>query len=31
VHIAIGLEGGDITSVRCGGEAALAGEGILYV
>jgi trans-2,3-dihydro-3-hydroxyanthranilate isomerase len=31
VHIAIGLEAGNIASVRCGGEAALAGEGILYV
>jgi trans-2,3-dihydro-3-hydroxyanthranilate isomerase len=31
VHIAIGLEGGDITSVRVGGEAVLAGEGTLYV
>jgi len=31
VHVAIGLETGNIASVRCGGEAALAGEGILYV
>ena len=31
VHIAIGLERGDITSVRVGGEAVLAGEGTLYV
>lgn len=31
VHIAIGVEGEDITSVRVGGEAVLAGEGILYV
>ena len=31
VHIAIGLERGEITSVRVGGEAVLAGEGTLYV
>jgi trans-2,3-dihydro-3-hydroxyanthranilate isomerase len=32
VHIAVGLQkGGDITSVRVGGEAVLAGEGTLYV
>jgi len=32
VHIAVGLhKGGDITSVRVGGEAVLAGEGTLYV
>lgn len=31
VHIAIGLERGDITSVRVGGEAVLAGEGTLYL
>lgn len=31
VHIAIGLAGGEITSVRVGGEAVLAGEGTLYV
>ena len=31
VHIAIGTSGGDITSVRVGGEAVLAGEGTLYV
>jgi len=31
VHIAIGLEGGAIASVRVGGEAVLAGEGTLYV
>ena len=31
VHIAIGLEHGDITSVRVGGEAVLAGEGTLYL
>jgi trans-2,3-dihydro-3-hydroxyanthranilate isomerase len=31
VHIAIGTSRGRITSVRVGGEAVLAGEGILYV
>jgi trans-2,3-dihydro-3-hydroxyanthranilate isomerase len=31
VHIAIGLGNGDISSVRVGGEAVLAGEGTLYV
>ena len=32
VHIAVGLQkGGEITSVRVGGEAVLAGEGTLYV
>jgi trans-2,3-dihydro-3-hydroxyanthranilate isomerase len=31
VHIAIGVEGGAITSVRVGGEAVLAGEGTLYI
>jgi len=31
VHVAIGLASGEITSVRCGGEAVLAGEGTLYV
>jgi trans-2,3-dihydro-3-hydroxyanthranilate isomerase len=31
VHIAIGLEKGEITSVRVGGESVLAGEGTLYV
>jgi len=31
VHMAIGLERGDITSVRVGGEAVIAGEGLLYV
>jgi trans-2,3-dihydro-3-hydroxyanthranilate isomerase len=31
VHIAIGVEGGDIRSVQVGGEAVLAGEGILYI
>jgi trans-2,3-dihydro-3-hydroxyanthranilate isomerase len=32
VHIAVGLQkGGEIASVRVGGEAVLAGEGTLYV
>ncbi len=31
VHISIGTEGGEITRVRVGGEAVLAGEGTLYV
>ena len=31
VHISIGLENDDISSVRVGGEAVLAGEGTLYV
>jgi len=31
VHVAIGVENGEIASVRCGGEAVLAGEGSLYV
>jgi trans-2,3-dihydro-3-hydroxyanthranilate isomerase len=31
VHIAIGAERGEVTSVRVGGEAVLAGEGLLYV
>jgi trans-2,3-dihydro-3-hydroxyanthranilate isomerase len=31
VHIAIGLDGTEIASVRVGGEAVLAGEGTLYV
>jgi len=32
VHIAIGVgPSGDISSVRVGGEAVLAGEGTLYV
>jgi trans-2,3-dihydro-3-hydroxyanthranilate isomerase len=31
VHIAIGIEKDEITSVRVGGEAVLAGEGTLYV
>jgi trans-2,3-dihydro-3-hydroxyanthranilate isomerase len=31
VHIAIGTERGEIASVRVGGTAVLAGEGLLYV
>jgi trans-2,3-dihydro-3-hydroxyanthranilate isomerase len=31
IHIAIGADGGEITSVRVGGESVLAGEGTLYV
>ncbi len=31
VHISIGVKGGDITSVRVGGESVLAGEGTLYL
>lgn len=31
VHISIGVEKGEISSVRVGGEAVLAGEGTLYV
>jgi predicted PhzF superfamily epimerase YddE/YHI9 len=31
VHISIGMKGDDITSVRVGGQAVLAGEGTLYV
>jgi trans-2,3-dihydro-3-hydroxyanthranilate isomerase len=31
VHIAIGSDNGTIKSVRVGGEAVLAGEGILYI
>ena len=31
IHMAIGADGGKITSVRVGGEAVLAGEGTLYV
>lgn len=31
VHISIGMENGNINSVRVGGEAVLAGEGTLYV
>ena len=31
MHVSIGVEKGDITSVRVGGEAVLAGEGTLYI
>jgi len=31
IHISIGIDAGEITSVRVGGEAVLAGEGVLYV
>ena len=31
VHISVGVEGAEITSVRVGGEAVLAGEGTLYL
>jgi trans-2,3-dihydro-3-hydroxyanthranilate isomerase len=31
VHISIGLAGGDIASVRVGGQSVLAGEGTLYI
>jgi predicted PhzF superfamily epimerase YddE/YHI9 len=31
VHISIGLQKGEITSVRVGGESILAGEGTLYI
>ena len=31
VHMSIGVEHGDIASVRVGGESVLAGEGTLYV
>ena len=31
VHISVGVEGADISSVRVGGESVLAGEGTLYV
>jgi trans-2,3-dihydro-3-hydroxyanthranilate isomerase len=31
VHISIGLDNGEISSVRVGGEAVLAGEGTLYI
>jgi trans-2,3-dihydro-3-hydroxyanthranilate isomerase len=31
IHIALGLEHDEITSVRVGGEAVLAGEGTLYI
>jgi trans-2,3-dihydro-3-hydroxyanthranilate isomerase len=31
IHISIGMQNGDIDSVRVGGEAVLAGEGTLYL
>ena len=31
VHMSIGLENGEIASVRVGGESVLAGEGTLYL
>lgn len=31
VHIAIGVDNGDISSVRVGGESVVAGEGTLYI
>lgn len=31
IHIAIGVSGGDIDTVRVGGQAVVAGEGVLYV
>jgi len=31
VHVSIGVEKGEIASVRVGGEAVLAGEGTLYI
>ena len=31
IHIAIGTDGGEITSVRIGGESVLAGEGTMYI
>ncbi|MCC7415704.1 MAG: PhzF family phenazine biosynthesis protein [Acidobacteria bacterium] len=31
VHVSVGLDGEVVTAVRVGGEAALAGEGTLYV
>jgi trans-2,3-dihydro-3-hydroxyanthranilate isomerase len=31
VHVSIGVENGEIGSVRVGGEAVLAGEGTLYI
>jgi trans-2,3-dihydro-3-hydroxyanthranilate isomerase len=31
VHMAIGVEDGDIVSVRVGGESVIAGDGLLYV
>jgi predicted PhzF superfamily epimerase YddE/YHI9 len=31
VHISIGMQKGEIASVRVGGESILAGEGTLYI
>jgi trans-2,3-dihydro-3-hydroxyanthranilate isomerase len=31
LHVSIGVEAGEITSVRVGGEAVLVGEGTLYI
>jgi trans-2,3-dihydro-3-hydroxyanthranilate isomerase len=31
IHIAIGLDGGDISTVRVGGEAVIVGEGSLFL
>jgi trans-2,3-dihydro-3-hydroxyanthranilate isomerase len=31
IHIAIGVTGGEISSVRVGGESIMAGEGTLYI
>jgi trans-2,3-dihydro-3-hydroxyanthranilate isomerase len=31
IHIAVGLEDGEVQTVRVGGEAVVAGEGILYI
>jgi trans-2,3-dihydro-3-hydroxyanthranilate isomerase len=31
IHISIGVENGEVKSVRVGGESVLAGEGTLYV
>jgi predicted PhzF superfamily epimerase YddE/YHI9 len=31
VHMSIGVSGGEIDSVRVGGEAVVAGEGALFI
>ena len=31
IHIAIGVEGGEISSVRVGGQSVFVGEGTLYL
>jgi trans-2,3-dihydro-3-hydroxyanthranilate isomerase len=31
IHVSVGVENGEITSVRVGGESVLAGEGTLYL